>query len=270
MKFIKSSEIFVQKNDTFMFSHTRILYSCGEDIFSANIRLRQLANFEQLDPQRFENVRQIPSDAYQPIAPAGLVVASSVEDTYVKTPNLSAFEGGEGLALSVLEEVKTCELIHDNPHTNLAAYYGCILRGDRIVGLCFRRYPRSLMDMVNPGSLNKTMFMNAEELKPIRARAARYIPLLEDGLRHIHSLKRIHNDFNPNNILITDDDIPVISDFDSSTAPGSDLTRARVKRTHGWFNPDVSTAMESNDLDALEELRIWLTGSSPDEYQFKE
>jgi hypothetical protein len=73
---------------------------------------------------------------------------------------------------------------------------------------------------------------------------------------------------NPNNVLITDDDIPVISDFDSSTDPGSDLTR--VKRTHGWFNPDVSKAMESNDLDALKELRIWLTGSSADEYQFKE
>jgi serine/threonine protein kinase len=110
------------------------------------------------------------------------------------------------------------------------------------------------MDMVNSGSLNKSMFMNAEELKPIRARAARYIPLLEDGIRNVHSLKRIHNDFNPNNILITDDDVPVISDFDSSTDPGSDLTR--VKRTHGWFNPDVSKAMESNDLDALKELRI--------------
>jgi serine/threonine protein kinase len=267
MKFIKSSEIFLL-NDTPTFSHTRILYSCGEDIFSANIRLRQVAEFELLDPQQFENVQQIPSDAYQPIAPVGLVVAKSIEDTYVKTPNLSAFEGGENLALSVLEEVKTCELIHDNPHTNLAAYYGCILRGDRIVGLCFRKYPQTLMDMVNPGSLNKTMFMNAEELKPMRARAARYIPLLEDGIRHIHSLKRIHNNFNPSNILITDDDIPVISDFDSSTDPGSDLTR--VKRTHGWFNPDVSRAMESNDLDALEELRIWLTGSSADEYQFKE
>jgi hypothetical protein len=102
MKFTKSSEIFVLENETPMFSHTRILYSCGEDIFSANIRLRQVTDFEQLDPQQFENVRQIPSDAYQPIAPVGLVVASSIEGAYVKTPNLSTFDGGEDLALSVL------------------------------------------------------------------------------------------------------------------------------------------------------------------------
>jgi hypothetical protein len=51
MGFIKSSQMFVLKNDTLMFSHTRILYSCGEDIFSANIRLRQRADYEQLDPQ---------------------------------------------------------------------------------------------------------------------------------------------------------------------------------------------------------------------------
>jgi hypothetical protein len=83
MKFIKSSQMFVLMNDTPMYSHTRILYSCGEDIFSANIRLSQVAEFEQLDPQQFENVQQISSDAYQPIAPVGLVVPSSIEDTYV-------------------------------------------------------------------------------------------------------------------------------------------------------------------------------------------
>ena len=268
MKVIKAGEIFVQKGDTLVFSHTHVLYRCGEEIFSADVPLCRMTNLQELDPQQLENVRQIPFNAYQPIAPVGLVVADSIKDTFVRKPNLMAFRGDETIALSVLEEVKTCELIRNNPHANLATYYGCILQSDRIVGLCFQKHPRTLMDMVNPGSLNKSMFMNAEELKPIRARAARYIPLLKDGIRHLHHLKRIHNDINPANILITDEDVPVISDFDSSTDPGSDLMR--VGRTFGWFNPDVSKAMESNDLDALEEVRIWLEGSSPDEYQFRD
>jgi serine/threonine protein kinase len=121
--------------------------------------------------------------------------------------------------------------------------------------------------MVNPRGLYKTMFMNAEELKPCRERAARYLPLVEIKICHLHSLKRIHNDINPADILITEDDIPVFIDFGSSRDPGTDL--ADVGRTHGWFNANFSKAMESNDFDALKEMRTWLTRSSADDYQFK-
>lgn len=268
MEVIKAAQVFRLENDATVFSHTRILYLHDGNIFFATTRSRLGANLQQPDPQQFENVQHIPFDAYQPVAPSGSLVASSIEDAYVKTPNLTTFDGDQAIATSVLEELKTCELIHAKPHPYLATYYGCVLDSGRVVGLCFQRHPQTLMDMVNPRGLNKTMFMNAEELKPCRERAARYLPLVEIGIRHLHSLKRIHNDINPANILITEDDIPVVIDFGSSRDPGTDL--ADVGRTHGWFNADVSKAMESNDFDALKEMRTWLTGSSPDDYQFKE
>ncbi|KAF1354412.1 hypothetical protein EJ07DRAFT_168354 [Lizonia empirigonia] len=268
MEIIKTAQVFRNENGTVVFTHTRILYCDDGKTFSATIRSRGVANLQQPNPEQFEDVQQIPFDAYQPIAPSSSLVASSNEDAYVKTPNLTTFHGDQAIATSILEEMKTCELILAKPHPCLVTYYGCILHSGRIVGLCFKKHPQSLMDMVNPRSLNKSRFMDMEELKPNRERAARYLPLIEDGIRHLHSLGRIHNDINPANIMITGDDIPVVIDFGSSRDPGTDL--ADVGRTHGWFNADVSKAMESNDLDALEEMRIWLTGTSADEYQFKE
>lgn len=267
MEVIKAAQVFRSENDATVFSHTRILYRDDRDIFCATIRSRLGAN-QQPDPQQFENVQRIPLDAYQPVAPSGSLLSGSIEGTYVKIPNLTTFDGDQAIATSMLEELKTCELIHTKPHPYLATYYGCALDSGRIVGLCFQRHPQTLMDMVNPRGLNKSMFMKAEELKPCRERAARYLPLLEIGIRHLHSLKRIHNDINPANIMITADGIPVIIDFGSSRDPGTDL--ADVGRTHGWFNAGVSKSVESNDFDALEEMRIWLTGSSADDYQFKE
>ncbi|CRK17745.1 hypothetical protein BN1708_003026 [Verticillium longisporum] len=66
--------------------------------------------------------------------------------------------------------------------------------------------------------------------------------------------------------MITEEDIPVIIDFDSATAPGASLQN--VKRTHGWFDHRIVVSQQSNDLDALAEIRTWLTGSSPYEYRF--
>ncbi|CRK44230.1 hypothetical protein BN1723_000916 [Verticillium longisporum] len=99
-----------------------------------------------------------------------------------------------------------------------------------------------------------------------RAGTARYLDSIEQGLRHLHSLGFIHNDLNPANIMITEEDIPVIIDFDSATAPGASLQN--VKRTHGWFDHRIVVSQQSNDLDALAEIRTWLTGSSPYEYRF--
>lgn len=66
--------------------------------------------------------------------------------------------------------------------------------------------------------------------------------------------------------MITADNRPVIIDFDSSSAPGTALDN--TKRTYGWYDRDVLVSQESNDLDALAELRVWLAGSSPEEFRF--
>lgn len=91
---------------------------------------------------------------------------------------------------------------------------------------------------------------------------------IEQGIRHLHSLGRIHNDLNPSNIMITEDDVPVIIDFDTASLPGANLDQ--MKRTHGWFDPQVLVPQASNDFEAIAEMRVWLCGSSADEFRFKE
>ncbi|KAI3317710.1 hypothetical protein HD806DRAFT_514059 [Xylariaceae sp. AK1471] len=66
--------------------------------------------------------------------------------------------------------------------------------------------------------------------------------------------------------MIVDDGRPLIIDFDSCRVIGADLRTA--KRTHEWYNPDVHVLLETNDLDALAEIRVWLTSSTPADFQF--
>jgi hypothetical protein len=82
----------------------------------------------------------------------------------------------------------------------------------------------------------------------------------------VHALGLVHNDLNSANVIITEDDRPVLIGCDSSCGPGTALDQA--KRTYGWFDPDVRVPHESNDLDALAEIRVWLTDSLPGCFQF--
>ena len=180
-----------------------------------------------------------------------------------------SFIGGVDLAGLVLQELRTCEVIRKNPHPNLATFYGCQISDDgRVSGLCFERYIENLMQKVNPHHLNKSAFIQCKETAASRKIAAGYLPRIEAGLRRLHALGIIHNDLNPTNIMIATDGRAVIVDYDTSSAPGVPLDNA--KRTHGWHDPRVIMSQESNDWDAFRELRTWLTGSSPNQFQFEE
>lgn len=53
-------------------------------------------------------------------------------------------------------------------------------------------------------------------------------------------------------------DNAVIIDFDSCRFYGADVSS--VKSTYQWHDEKVTTARPLNDLDALEEIRLWLSG----------
>lgn len=124
------------------------------------------------------------------------------------------------------------------------------------------------MTEVNPSHLGKAALLVSKEDQEARIQAARYLPGIKEGIRHLHSLGYVHNDLTPSDIMITEDDIPVIMDFDTATPPGAALDQA--KRTYGWFDPETVVAQASNDLEAIEELRVWLCGSAAEQFRFKE
>ncbi|KAF2177546.1 hypothetical protein K469DRAFT_732394 [Zopfia rhizophila CBS 207.26] len=109
------------------------------------------------------------------------------------------------------------------------------------------------MNKINPGHLNKFTFILLEDRTAARKKAACYLPGIKEGSRHLHAYSCNHNNLNPANIMISEDDILVIIDFNTSSAPGIGLDK--VKRTYRY-----------NNFDALAELRVWLTGSSPAEF----
>ncbi|KAF2189935.1 hypothetical protein K469DRAFT_701220 [Zopfia rhizophila CBS 207.26] len=97
------------------------------------------------------------------------------------------------LASLVLQELATCEIIRKHPHPNIATYYGCLASDGRVIGLCFKRYPESLLDKINPDHLNKSTFILSEDRTAARKKAARYLPGIENGIRHLHAHGRNHN-----------------------------------------------------------------------------
>jgi hypothetical protein len=63
---------------------------------------------------------------------------------------------------------------------------------------------------------------------------------------------------------------PVIIDFDSCRKVGESLRDTETKRTYQWHDPQTDVALEKNDLDALEELKIWLIWSTQDIFLFSQ
>lgn len=266
MEILNSAQRFVLQDGSLKFSYTHVLLRLGRVIYSGQSHARRNGNDFSMDD--ITNLQPIPYESYMPPLPPDCTVVADAKDYYIKSPNLMSFDPGADLTIFILQELEVGEALRRHPHPNLAAYHGCVVSDERISGLCFERYPESLMTKVNPGNLGKNALLRSAKNQEARANAARYLPGIKQGIQHLHSLGWIHNDLNPSNIMITEKDIPVIIDFDSVRSPGMGLDQ--TKRTHGWFDPRVSVAQASNDLDALAELQVWLCGQSADDFRFKE
>ncbi|KAJ5833424.1 kinase-like protein [Penicillium riverlandense] len=211
--------------------------------------------------EQLEDVQQVQTEDRGP------VVRTAWSTVYVKTPNLFAYTGGSDLEKRISYEVEACELLRQNPHPNIATYYGCQETNGRVSGLCFKQYTSTLQEKVNPGHLNKSMFRSSERQLVDSSVKASLNGILA-GIQHIHSLGLVHNDISPANIMFDENCTAVIIDFGSCRPIGKSLPETGAGRTYEWFNPSVDTSLEKNDLDAFEELRTWLIGSSSDGFLF--
>ncbi|KAJ5688599.1 hypothetical protein N7462_002991 [Penicillium macrosclerotiorum] len=191
----------------------------------------------------------------------------SGNDSYIKTPKLFAYLAGAALEKQILREVETCELLRRHPHRNIAIYHGCQNTRNRVSGLCFKRYSVTLFEAANPRHYGKNHFRESGRefvTEPIKAALNGIL----DGIRHLHSLGLVHNDINPANIMLDENNVPVLIDFDSCRRIGESLRDTRAKRTHEWHDPEVEVAAEKNDLDAFTDLKTWLIGQESQTYLF--
>ncbi|KAK3320633.1 hypothetical protein B0T19DRAFT_430091 [Cercophora scortea] len=267
MEVVKASQCFEPvEGGRIKFIYSQVLFLRDGSTFCAKSSSRAIG--PRVCPDTLQDIRRVSTEALCPLLPSGCTIAPGPSDAYyVKKPDLMSFGGPIDPSSLVLQELAVCEVLRKHPHPNIAAYAGCLVSDGRVAGLCFTRYPETLLHKINPGSLNKSALVRSSDRMAARKLAARYLPGIEAGILHLHGLGLVHNDLNPANIMITEDDTPVIIDFDGASAPGTALDD--TKRTYEWYDRDVRVSQESNDLAALEEIRVWLTGSSPDKFQFE-
>ncbi|KAL4957021.1 kinase-like domain-containing protein [Aspergillus filifer] len=184
---------------------------------------------------------------------------------YIKTPSLFQFATAD-LEEQLHREVSVCEILRRNPQPNIAVYYGCQQTNGRVSALCFKQYKTTLHLKVNPGHLNKNMFRERRDLVNDTVKAS--LNGILSGIKHLHSLGLVHNDINPSNIMFDEDDNPVLIDFGSCRRMGEHLYETRCGRTPYWYDPEVETAEPKNDLDAFEELKLWLVGGLEQKFLF--
>ncbi|GFF60998.1 kinase-like protein [Aspergillus udagawae] len=258
MEILKANEAFKKSDGKMEFSYVKYFVRQDGVLYYGKWKNRHQApeTLEQLD-----EVRQIQTEDRGP------EISSTWSVIYIKKPSLLSYADGSDLEKRILREVAVCEVLRSNPHPNIASYYGCQETHGRVSGLCFKRYNSTLLEKVNPQGLSKDRFRSSGREHVDEAIIASLDGIFQ-GIKHLHSLGLVHNDINPTNIMFDEYGTPILIDFDSCRKVGESLRDTETKRTYQWHDPQTDTALEKNDLDALEELRIWLIGSAQDMFLF--
>lgn len=271
MEILEKAESYEEVDGTYKFTHTLIVYRVNSDIYHALSKARYSPTAE-IKMEQLTNKTLIPIAAYSPLFLPCLTPASDPlpANSYIKCPRLISYDRHcnsgrpNQIAEQVLREAEICEILKRHSHPNIARYLGCRVVNGRIMGICFANYQDNLMQRVNPSShMKRTFQYNSQTLK----NRDDILDGVERGIKHLHSLRLIHNDINPTNIMF-DGDTPIITDFDSCRPAGTSLEM--VGRTYEWHDENIQFAVESNDLDALNEIREWLTDKNAKSFKFME
>ncbi|KAJ5135137.1 uncharacterized protein N7515_004415 [Penicillium bovifimosum] len=268
LEVLESNEVYEDSDKGFHFAGTLVVYQMKGNLYHAMLKARY-SSPSNINTEDFMNIIQIPSSAYNPKFSVEFTPApqSLPNNYFVKKPQLISYDRisqgprPDSIAEDLLKEARFYELLKQRPHPNIAKYLGCQVSDGTITGLCLERYPHTLMEEVNPRGLMK------RKLRSTRQATEDYSSVLTDiesGIRHLHSLGWVHNDINPSNIMI-ENHRAIIIDFGSCRRLGDSLED--VGRTYEWYDEKVQHSLFENDLNALEEIRIWL-GISSRAFQF--
>lgn len=205
-------------------------FSRGGDLFVAHSYTKHKwdcsdVNFDELDAVKIDRDHVFPQfipELYT-LAPDPLP-----DDCYVKRQSLCSYDFEDPvftrrLSYLVEREAKACEVLKESPHPNIAEYLGCVVEDGRIVGLCFKKYKETLQARAQ-----------RKQLPPNRDKLLQGI---RDGVAHIHKQGYCHNDIHDRNIMMGEDDVPVIIDFDSCLPEGD--VQAWKGGAPGWSITDI-------------------------------
>lgn len=194
-----------------------------------------------------ECLKPLPDDDVYPKLPTPPITTfpGTIDDTvFLKKPKVNLDFIGTGiLPKLVLQEAETMEVFLCQPHPNIIRYHGCVTRRGRIIGLVLDRY-----DMTLEQRLERHLIPNLD--------VDSFMEQIESAIEHLHKLGLAHNDLNPFNIMVDEDNKTLcLIDFGSCRPFGSSLITGG---TPGWISEEYATSAKSNDEAALKMLRNWL------------
>lgn len=120
-------------------------------------------------------------------------------------------------------------------------HYDCLINRGRIVSLVPDRLPDTLQHRLEKNA----QYFDAENC----------MRKMKSAIHHLHSLGRAHSDITPMNIMIDENDDPVIIDYGSCRPFGETLITAG---TPGWINEDFTISKQEHDHIALEKIQRWI------------
>ncbi|KAI1078520.1 kinase-like protein [Whalleya microplaca] len=202
------------------------------------------------------SLQRIPDEDIYPEIPVGadLRIATMIDNpkdkVYIKRPSLQTHEDPENDLKWVrdifLEEAQVLNQVSKTNHKNIIKYHGCLVKDGRLIGIVLERYERNLYEHFCHGR-DKTVTLDVP----------RFMAELESAVYHLHSEKFAHNDLKPSNIMLDEDNMPVLVDFGSCRPFGGRLLQGG---TPGWSDPSklINRSDKEHDIYSLERIREWL------------
>ncbi|EPE04200.1 serine threonine-protein kinase [Ophiostoma piceae UAMH 11346] len=214
-----------------------------------------------------QSLARIPDDALYPVLPAELQANATEQlpppDTqyYLKRPKILNYRHAVGttdLADHLLEEALTLDLLRRNPHPNVGVCDGYWVppgKHGRMAGIILRRYSMTLHDYIGLQKSGSDSEDPAAAAAAAAVRAAKYMQELTAAADHLHSLGVAHNDINPRNIMLDENDSIVLVDLGSCKPLGEELTEFGTPPFNEGFD-EVSA--KKNDEIGLQQIQAWL------------
>ncbi|KAJ5618430.1 kinase-like protein [Penicillium herquei] len=170
---------------------------------------------------------------------------------YLKRPWLSFYDEFKeqdtfsAIPIILLGEIYALEALSKDPHPGIIKYYGCRLRRGWITGPALEQHWENLKG-----------YIQAKEGPPIDEET--FLAALKSAICHVHSCGFAHNDIKPDNVLLNQDRLPVLIDFNSCQSIGHELQYSRG--TPGWTDPEDpwDTSETWHDWFGFERIREWL------------
>ena len=181
--------------------------------------------------------------------------AANPQDCYLKSPNVSVWNGSKIVAELMLAEARVNQTFLAEPHVNLGTYLGCILHKDRIVQLTFPYYLKTLSDRVIRAKQEGSDCFPANEQETC-------LNGIKTAVRHIHFMGYARNDISACNILFDRNEKAVLIDLDSCALIGEPLKKGG--NVGGWRGPffwGKEFKYSSIDCDelSLQDIEDWLS-----------